>query len=37
MQGGTRPGPDHPISVEPAKEKVVVRIGDTIQRRAAMP
>lgn len=30
MQGGTRPGPDHPISVEPAKEKVVVRIGNTI-------
>ncbi|QJU57157.1 DUF427 domain-containing protein [Sphingomonas sp. AP4-R1] len=30
MQGGTRPGPDHPISVEPAEEKVIVRIGDTV-------
>jgi uncharacterized protein (DUF427 family) len=30
MQGGKQPGPDHPISIEPAGEKVVVRIGDTI-------
>lgn len=30
MQGGKRPGPDHPITVEPAEEKVIVRIGETI-------
>jgi uncharacterized protein (DUF427 family) len=30
MQGGKRPSPDHPISVEPAEGKIIVRIGDTI-------
>lgn len=30
MQGGKQPGPDHPISVEPAEAEVVVRIGDTV-------
>lgn len=30
MQGGKRPGPDHPITVEPAEDKVIVRIGETI-------
>ncbi len=27
MEGGKRPGPDHPISVEPAGTRVTVRIG----------
>ena len=30
MQGGREPGPDHPITVEPADRRVIVRIGDTI-------
>jgi len=30
MQGGKQPGLDHPISVELAEEKIIVRIGDTI-------
>ncbi|WP_420141017.1 DUF427 domain-containing protein [Sphingomonas sp.] len=30
MQGGTQPGPNHPISVEPADKKVIVRIGNTV-------
>jgi uncharacterized protein (DUF427 family) len=30
MKGGKQPGPDHPISVEPADQKVIVWIGGTI-------
>jgi len=30
MKGGTRPSPNHPITVAPADERVTVRIGDTI-------
>jgi uncharacterized protein (DUF427 family) len=29
MQGGKRPGPEHPITIEAAKQRVVVRIGET--------
>lgn len=29
-RAGKLPGPDHPISVEPAGVKVIVRIGETI-------
>jgi uncharacterized protein (DUF427 family) len=30
MQGGREPGPDHPITIEPAEQRVTVRVGDTI-------
>jgi uncharacterized protein (DUF427 family) len=30
MQGGRRPDGDHPISIAPARERVIVRTGDTI-------
>lgn len=30
MQGGKQPNPDHPITVEPALERVTVRIDDII-------
>jgi uncharacterized protein (DUF427 family) len=30
MQGGRPPSPDHPITIEPATERVIVRIGDNI-------
>lgn len=30
MQGGKQPSPDHPITVAPADERVIVRIGDTV-------
>jgi uncharacterized protein (DUF427 family) len=30
MQGGRQPGGDHPITIEPAHERVVVRIGNII-------
>lgn len=30
MQGGKEPGPDHPITIEPAGQRVTVRVGDTI-------
>jgi uncharacterized protein (DUF427 family) len=29
MDGGKQPGPDHPISIELASKRVIVRIGDT--------
>jgi uncharacterized protein (DUF427 family) len=35
MQGGKRPGPDHPITVEPARADVTVRIADTVLARSA--
>ncbi len=30
MEGGREPGPDHPITIQPADRRVIVRIGDTI-------
>jgi uncharacterized protein (DUF427 family) len=30
MQGGRTPGDDHPITIAPAQERVIVRIGNTI-------
>lgn len=30
MQGGREPGPDRPITIEPADRRVIVRIGDTM-------
>lgn len=30
MQGGRQPGPDHPITVEPASKRVRVHLGDTV-------
>lgn len=30
MQGGREPGPDHPITIEPSDDRVIVRVGDTI-------
>ncbi len=30
MQGGREPGPDHPITIEPADKRVIVRVADTI-------
>lgn len=30
MQGGREPGPDHPITIEPSEERIIVRLGDTI-------
>jgi uncharacterized protein (DUF427 family) len=30
MQGGRQPGPDHPITVEPSRERIVVRAGGAI-------
>ncbi len=35
MHGGKQPGPDHPISIEPASERVIVRVGDTILAESA--
>ncbi|UXS10086.1 DUF427 domain-containing protein [Agrobacterium tumefaciens] len=30
MQGGRKPGPDHPITIAPAGERVVVKLDDTV-------
>lgn len=30
MQGGRKPGPDHPITIAPAGERVVVKLDDAI-------
>ena len=30
MHGGRQPGPDHPITIEPADARVIVRIGATV-------
>jgi len=30
MQGGRHPSPDHPISVEPAGQRVTVSLGDIV-------
>lgn len=30
MEGGRKPSPDHPITVEPAGQKVIVRLGGTV-------
>ncbi|KAK0341927.1 hypothetical protein LTR94_024383 [Friedmanniomyces endolithicus] len=30
MQGGRQPGPDHPITVEPASKRVRIHLGDTV-------
>ena len=35
MRGGTSPGPDHPITVEPAGVEVIVRKGDVVLARSA--
>lgn len=35
MYGGKQPGVDHPISIERATERVIVRIGDTIFAESA--
>jgi uncharacterized protein (DUF427 family) len=35
MQGGREPGPDHPITIEPADELVTVRAGVTILAESA--
>lgn len=30
MQGGRKPGPDHPITIAPAGVRVVVKLDDTV-------
>ncbi|EJN03461.1 DUF427 domain-containing protein [Phyllobacterium sp. YR531] len=30
MQGGRKPGPDHPISIAPAGKRVVVKLDNTV-------